>query len=122
MRQAANVGLVGAVDGGREAYDRRRALPRLIAIDPRELEPGDVALDRVIEARLKRALRAERRRGRAGHWTYDLNRHIALLQALAGESRGSPGSAEARPSPVTPDHQSQTAKTMNAVRRTGRRS
>jgi hypothetical protein len=86
MEAAATTGLVDAIAGGREVYDRRRMLPRLIAIDPRELEPGGPALDRLIEARLKRALRAERRRGRAGHWTYDLNRHVALLQALAGET------------------------------------
>jgi hypothetical protein len=29
---------------------------------------------------LRRALRAERRRGIAGHWTYDLGRHAALLR------------------------------------------
>jgi hypothetical protein len=34
---------------------------------------------RVVE-RLRRALRAERRRGVAGHWTYDLARHVELLR------------------------------------------
>jgi hypothetical protein len=29
---------------------------------------------------LRRALRAERRRGIAGHWTYDLARHVELLR------------------------------------------
>jgi hypothetical protein len=41
---------------------------------------------RAIIARLERALRAERHRARAGHWTYDLNRHIALRQAVAAET------------------------------------
>jgi hypothetical protein len=41
----------------------------------------------MIVARLARALRAERQRGRAGHWSYDLNRHIALAQALDAERR-----------------------------------
>ena len=39
------------------------------------------------EKRLARALRSERSRGRGGHWTYDLNRHIALSQAYAAERR-----------------------------------
>ena len=43
------------------------------------------ATRRAILTRLARALRAERNRGRAGHWTYDLNRHIALKQAYAAE-------------------------------------
>jgi hypothetical protein len=30
---------------------------------------------------LERALRAERRRGLAGHWTYNLARHAQLLRA-----------------------------------------
>lgn len=48
--------------------------------------------------RLRKALREERRRGQAGHWSYDLNRHIALaeahktelsrLEALTGRSCG----------------------------------
>ena len=39
----------------------------------------------MILVRLRRALRAERSRGRAGHWSYDLNRHIALKQAYEAE-------------------------------------
>lgn len=35
--------------------------------------------------RLARAIRDERRRGRAGHWSYDLNRHLALVQAFIKE-------------------------------------
>jgi hypothetical protein len=35
---------------------------------------------RRILAKLRRALRAERRRGIAGHWTYDLARHAELLR------------------------------------------
>ncbi len=39
-----------------------------------------------IVAGLERALRAERCRARSGHWTYDLNRHIALRQAYLAEA------------------------------------
>jgi hypothetical protein len=33
-----------------------------------------------IVSKLRRTLRAERRRGIAGDWTYDLQRHIELLR------------------------------------------
>ncbi|TBN48021.1 hypothetical protein EYR15_15110 [Hansschlegelia quercus] len=72
---------------GIAAYDRERALPRLIAIGPSELHDRGPDIRRKIVARLIRAWRAERRRGIAGHWAYDLNRHLALSQALAAESR-----------------------------------
>ncbi len=38
---------------------------------------------RLILPRVQRALRREHLRGVARHWSYDLNRHIALKQALA---------------------------------------
>jgi hypothetical protein len=77
--------LAAAIRVGAEEYDRRRHLPRLIPVDPSLLEAPDLAAQRWIVARLARALRAERNRGRAGHWTYDLNRHIGLKQAYAAE-------------------------------------
>jgi len=73
--------------GDDDAYDRARVLPRLIALDPADLDRGGAQLDRTIRVRLARALRAERRNGRAGSWTYDLNRHLALLQAIAAEAK-----------------------------------
>lgn len=80
--------LARAVSSGRgEAYDRRRILPRLIALDPADLDREGAQLDATIRERLARALRAERRSGRAGSWTYDLNRHLALLQAIAAEAK-----------------------------------
>ena len=73
------------VAAGVEDYDRERHLPRLIAMMPSELADFSPAARRVLVARLARALRSERTRGRAGHWTYDLNRHIGLAQAYAAE-------------------------------------
>jgi hypothetical protein len=35
--------------------------------------------------KLRGALRAERRRGIAGHWTYDLARHVELLHLYRQE-------------------------------------
>jgi hypothetical protein len=73
------------VDAGAAAYVRARALPRLIALWPHELEDESSDGRRRVLAKLRRALRAERRRGHAGHWSYDLNRHLGLLSAYRGE-------------------------------------
>jgi hypothetical protein len=52
----------------------------VIPLWPSELDDDSHDGRRRILAKLRRALRAERRRGLAGHWTYDLARHVALLQ------------------------------------------
>ncbi len=72
------------IDKGACRYDRDRHLVRLLGGNSelwREAE-GDPALN---IAKLKRALRSQRQLGRAGHWSYDLNRHFGLLQALKAE-------------------------------------
>jgi hypothetical protein len=66
-------------------YARARDLPCLIALWPRELADSSAEGNLRILAKLERALRAERRRGLAGHWSYDLNRHLGLLRAYKGE-------------------------------------
>jgi hypothetical protein len=43
---------------------------------------GDAAAQRKTVMRLERLLERERLRGWARHWSYDLNRHIALKDAL----------------------------------------
>jgi hypothetical protein len=68
-------------------YDRARDLPRLVSVWPSEIERSDLAGHRALVARIERALRAERRRGLSGHWTYDLARHAQLLAALRHERR-----------------------------------
>lgn len=66
-------------------YCRGRDLPRLLALWPREIDdPSPEAHVRVV-AKLRAALRAERRRGLGGHWTYDLARHRQLLVAYRAE-------------------------------------
>ncbi|MBZ0216223.1 MAG: hypothetical protein K8F25_06720 [Fimbriimonadaceae bacterium] len=60
-------------------------LRQLLPISEPELRTGSKATDRKILSHLRTALRRERCQGRAGHWTYDLNRHIALSQALKME-------------------------------------
>jgi hypothetical protein len=55
-------------------------LPRVLPLWPHEVEDESPEGRRRILAKLRRALRAERRRGIAGHWTYDLARHVELLR------------------------------------------
>lgn len=64
---------------------RTRALPRLIPVGPDDVSDRSVAGRMTIVRRLMRSLRGERMRGRAGHWSYDLNRHIGLVEALKCE-------------------------------------
>src|SRR5262245_61936512 len=61
-------------------YDRRTELPRILPLWPQELDDTSPQARRVIVSKLRCALRAERRRGVAGHWTYDLARHVELLR------------------------------------------
>jgi hypothetical protein len=47
---------------------------------PHEVSDRSIEGRRKIIAALDKALRAERRRGNAGHWTYDVARHAALYR------------------------------------------
>ncbi len=67
-------------------YDRARDLPKLLPLWEWELATPTAAEHASLIARLRRALRAERRRGLAGHWTYDLARHAQLLRAYRAEA------------------------------------
>ena len=86
LARRAESALCHAERAGAILYDRRRDLARLIHLDPFKALPDTPETTDAILAGLRRALRAERNRGRAGHWTYDLNRHIALRQAYAAEA------------------------------------
>lgn len=70
---------------GDPGYERHRLLPRLVPIGPDELADATPRGRRRVLYRLARALRGERARGRAGHWTYDLDRHLGLIQAYRAE-------------------------------------
>jgi hypothetical protein len=72
-------------EAGATVYSRSRDLSRLIALWPDELKDQSVEGSMRILAKLRRALRAERRRAISGHWSYDLNRHLGLLSAYRGE-------------------------------------
>ena len=72
-------------EAGAAAYLRSRDLPRLIPLWPHELSDLSPVGYRRVLAKLRSALRAERRRALSGHWSYDLNRHVGLLSAYKGE-------------------------------------
>jgi hypothetical protein len=84
QRQACRT-IDGIVANGSETYERSRMLVRLLPVGPDEIAGHEPETTRRIVLKLARALRTERARGRAGHWTYDLNRHMGLLQALNAE-------------------------------------
>lgn len=85
FRSAAEAAVRPALKAGTIAYERARDLPRLIRLDPFEKIADTADAARAILIRLRRALRAERSKARSAHWTYDLNRHIALRQAYRAE-------------------------------------
>ena len=66
-------------------YDRSRDLPRLVRIWPQEIASDDPLVRRHILRKLAAALRAERQRGLAGHWSYDVARHSQLAVAYRAE-------------------------------------
>ena len=71
------------IDKGAGRYDPNSHLGRLLGghgiWGPAASDPAQTI------ARLKSALRSQRQLGKAGHWSYDLNRHFGLLQALKAE-------------------------------------
>ena len=75
-----------ALNQSAASYQRSRDLTRLIALMPQEIDDHSTNGNAEIIAKIKNALRSERRRGQAGHWSYNLNRHAALLEALKAET------------------------------------
>jgi hypothetical protein len=78
-------------------------LTRVLALWPHELDDASADGRQHLLARLRRALRAERRRGIAGHWTYDLARHVELphlyRQELAQFNASGTARRRAHPAP-----------------------
>lgn len=120
----------------RRALDDRRAPRRSLAAagTPASCQPaipevpaaeGDpvahLAAARSQLARLKKSLREERRRGKAGHWSYDLNRHIALAkshrsteQRIATLARSGAGGRLALPARATASPASASATHLSS--------
>jgi hypothetical protein len=74
-----------AIRPARPEPDRRTTIAKALALWPHELEDKSLRARQGILARLRQALRAERRRGLSGHWTYDLARHVELLRVYREE-------------------------------------
>ncbi len=73
----------------READARQLAAMQIAChFDLCEALQADAPRRALIVLRLERMIERERQRGQRRHWSYDLNRHIALKQAL---DRLSPG-------------------------------
>ena len=81
-------------------YERSRDLPPLLALWPWELEDAGIDGQQRLVARIRRALRLERQRAIAGHWTYDLARHARLLAAYRSEVASLKATLEAADSKV----------------------
>jgi hypothetical protein len=77
--------IVGAIRPARREPDRRTTIAKVLALWPHEIEDESVSGRERILAKLRQALRAERRRGLSGHWTYDLARHVELLRVYREE-------------------------------------
>ena len=61
---------------------QRAALQIIAGIDMDTLQSASKDEKNQAENRLTRLIERERLKGINGHWSYDLNRHIALKQAL----------------------------------------
>jgi hypothetical protein len=86
-RPAGRPARIRAIRPAQPEYDRRTTLCSVLALWPQEIEDDSLAGRLLIVAKVRRALRAERQRGLAGHWTYDLARHAELLRAYKQELR-----------------------------------
>ncbi len=85
--------------GGAPVGAHEAELMRLLPLWPHEVSDRSPAGRRRLLAVLRRALRAERRRGLAGHWSYDLSRHAQLLAIYRLECARA---NEAKPAAVRP--------------------
>lgn len=61
---------------------QRAALQLIAGIDIDRLKTASLSEQRSTAQKLKRLIERERIKGLRGDWSYDLNRHIALKQAL----------------------------------------
>jgi len=84
LSTAAGGAVEAALQAGLAGYDRRSALMRLHRLSTETIVSEAPAAARLVVSEIERAMRRER--ARAGHWSYDLNRHIALLVAHRAES------------------------------------
>ena len=73
------------IAAGTASYSRARDLPKLLTLPPDEIEDDRAPATERIVMKLAARTRAQALLGRRRHWSYDLNRHLALLTALKAE-------------------------------------
>lgn len=66
-------------------YARARDLRHVIAVWPHELADMSADGTRKIITQLERAAQSQRNAALNGSWTYDTNKHLAVLGAIGGE-------------------------------------
>ncbi len=99
------------------AFDPRiDALVRLLPLWPHEIADQSVAARTRLVAHLRRALRSERQRGVAGHWTYSVSRHAALSRLYHSELAGLRASMAAAARSTHEADAAKRADTANAAR------
>lgn len=84
LEAAARPAVAAALEASFAAYDRAQALSRFHRLSRETIMSETPQAARAVLREIEGALRAER--ARRGHWTYDLNRHIALLVTHRAES------------------------------------
>lgn len=95
MFDRARGALEAALEAEPDAYRRIKFLRRFHRLAPETIGSETAEGARAVLRELERALRAER--ARAGHWSYDLNRHIGLLSAYRAEKARAKRIAKAGP-------------------------
>lgn len=81
---SATYALDAAINASLPVYNRPLALSRLHRLSAETIRSETAEAAQQVVQEIERGLRRER--ARAGHWTYDLNRHIALHVAHRAET------------------------------------
>jgi hypothetical protein len=79
----ARTALRTTLEASTAAYRRKDFLRSFHRLSSETINAETIDASRMVLREIERALRAER--ARAGHWTYDLDRHIGLLVAYRAE-------------------------------------
>lgn len=81
LKNARQIFLTGKLQEQANAI-QRASLQIIVGIDIDTLKTASLSEQRSTAQKLKRLIERERIKGLKGHWSYDLNRHIALKQTL----------------------------------------
>lgn len=74
-----------AVQAAASAYERSRHLSRIVPLSYEQIADTSIEGTKHIVEKLKETSRGLAQAAREQHWTYDTNRHIAVLGALTAE-------------------------------------